>query len=509
MLYLSLYGGVALLLYVVLLSPPSPPSGARAKEARGTMAKAKGAKWAAVMLWVVTATVWTFACPLWAGPPLILKSVMRGPYYGSTLISWSSTSSTTPPRIYRAHSESDVIAEVRRAGHVRAVGTAHSYTHLYDTTGTSLQLAYCNIAPFASEGSEGEGDLEVSGGCKIDELRAAARARGRVVRGLGAIYQQSVGGSISTSLHGDDRLRFISYVRSVRVVDSYGNVTEHVPEAVDGALGESGIIVSAVISTAPAFDVLRIEESSDLSGVLASLERVRGNVSVFAAGSCVSPCTQWHRWEGIGLASAQASVVPRRAAGGVAWTFVIDNLVLPLVLLFPWLASSGVAGSESPFTWATDDAGRIGYHWAQEHSPVNFLSVSEIDVVDCAGTVAKLLDLAEPFGSLSVLVRPSETGCWIDHTVIPWAPGFKDAFHRAVYAALPPDTTYHAGKLRPPSPAIAGEQKFRLLPRDEPPLALDARRVSWIALVVTTFAVAAASFAYGDVASHRKMYQYR
>ena len=55
--------------------------------------------------WAAAVFVWTFYSPLWAGPPLILKSVDRGPYYNDVLIPWASTTVTRPPRIVRARSK--------------------------------------------------------------------------------------------------------------------------------------------------------------------------------------------------------------------------------------------------------------------------------------------------------------------------------------------------------------------------------------------------------------------
>lgn len=137
--------------------------------------------------WAAAVFVWTFFNPLLEGPPRILKSVERGPYYNDVLIPWASTTVTRPPRIVRARSRDEVVSAVTQASHIRAVGSAHSFANLFGTEDTSLYLDYCTAT---WDGSF----VEVDGGCKIHELRRQAEARGKVVRGLGAIYQQTIGG---------------------------------------------------------------------------------------------------------------------------------------------------------------------------------------------------------------------------------------------------------------------------------------------------------------------------
>jgi hypothetical protein len=469
LLYLALTGGVALCLYV-------------------------GGGWRPLVPWTAAVVVWTFASPLWAGPPLILKSVERGPYYDGRVIPWASTTVTTPGRIVRASSRQQVLDAVAQASRLRVVGSAHSFADLFGTSGTSLKLDYCTI-----ELKHTAAVLTAGGGCTIAQLRETARVHGLVVRGLGAIYQQTVGGSIATSLHGDERSRFIDYIEQLEVVNASGhvNVVDD-PATLDGSRGEAGIIVTASVRCEQAFAVRRVEDAADMEGVLAVVERVRNNASVAGGGQCVvlqgaDDCA-WHRWEMFAAAPSpfgRGQMPPSPAGGGVAWTFMVDNIALAITMLFPWLAPVGIASS--PFVWKADEDGIIDIHYAQEHAPVNMLPTGEIMAEDCKGTTRRLMALARPYGPLSLVIRPAEGGCWIDYAVLPYGKtqGFYDDVERQLG-----HLTFHRGKLGPRQPSAGGQAKFAIEPAEL--YSLDARRVAWVALVVLSFAMAAALALTGE-----------
>ena len=459
LLYLALTGGVALCIWLA----------------------ARSAK--PLVPWAAAVFVWTFYNPLLAGPPRILKSVERGPYYNDVLIPWASTTVTRPQRIVRARSRNEVVAAVREATHIRAVGSAHSYANLFGTSDTSLYLDYCT--------ARWDGNfVEADGGCKIFELRKQAWARGKVMRGLGAIYQQTVAGGVATSLHGDGRSRFIDYVHNVTVVNGDGSIETLDADEIDGTQGTRGVILTVMIECADEFNVKRTEKLTTIEETLETVERVRNEVAEAGGGQCVvqqgaREC-QWLTWEMTRTAAAEPQERKVERKNGVAWTFMIDNIILPISLLFPWLAYAGIA--TSPFVYDTDENGLIEFGIAQEHAPVNMLPTGEMLTERCREVTEGLMALADPYGPLSLVIRPAETGCWVDYVVLPWAPGSVGRFYEDVARTFP-NETFHRGKMNTLySDARQGKFAIKL----EEDNTLDAERVAWIALIVATFATAAA-----------------
>ena len=107
-----------------------------------------------------------------------------------------------------------------------------------------------------------------------------------------------------------------------------------------------------------------------------------------------------------------------------------QHIILPISLLFPWLAYAGIA--TSPFVYDTDENGLIEFGIAQEHAPVNMLPTGEILTERCREVTEGLMALADPYGPLSLVIRPAETGCWVDYVVLPWAPGSVGRFYEDV-----------------------------------------------------------------------------
>ena len=64
---------------------------------------------------------------------------------------------------------------------------------------------------------------------------------------------------MATSLHGDERLRFIDYIEEVEVVNASGHIETLGAAEVDGSRGTRGVIVAATIRCERAFDVRRTE----------------------------------------------------------------------------------------------------------------------------------------------------------------------------------------------------------------------------------------------------------
>lgn len=424
----------------------------------------------AVVAYAALVVAWTLCNPGFAGTRL-LRSVKRGPTYGRALIPWSSTS-VSWPQVVRAQSRHEVLglsSSFLEAATV--VGSAHSFADLFSGSQV-LVLDYCDI------GTIENGRVNVSAGCKFDQVRAFLGGQNKVLRGLGAIYQQSVGGGVATHLHGDEARGFNAYVRGCERLEADGPTWVWPAEGYPvGTLGGKGVILTVEVEVHDDFRVRRtLSHGRTAEEVVQAIDRVRGNASVAAGGQTVGG--GWTLWETVAAGGAAGSrELPARPTS-TAYAFFVDNLVLPLILYCPWIARV----SFDPFVARGSE---LWFYEAQEHHPGSVLPTGEINSENCAADIEKLIQVAAG-ALLSLVVRPSAEGCWIDYAVIEWQVGGTWRFHNNVYNAFP-NATYHSGKIA--NPAAATSPGYLRI--------LEFRRVLWIVLVTVALATAAHGFLAG------------
>lgn len=461
---------------------------------------------------VVVVLAWMLLNPWWGGNPRILRSVERGGVYGEgVIIPWATTSITYPKTITRARSEHEVIAAA--AGPLPTpIGSAHSFDDLFNSDHIIL-LDYCFTALRAGGGEPPT--VVASAGCKVSEVRDFAYSKGYVMRGLGAIYQQTLGGGLATSLHNDEKLAFADEVLNVSYITA---AREGFPAAIEHATGSevSGcapcpfIYLNLTIRLHQPFSVRRRLRHATFEGLEEVLDAVASDNAVAGGGQCIVPrssaaggagkSSRWLVWR-MDAAGASAPVGrPSHAnipADGFA--FVLDNLITPMLTIMPWLAGA-VGASHNPFVYGGENEDAIDWYYAQEHHPASVLPTGEIRTTDCRGLIDTLVAIAADYGDLSLLVRAAEAGaCWVDYAVMPWAPGDTRRFHNAVAAAAGaarenlPAWEFHKGKIRPP---LSSRREGYLT-------VLEFQRILWVVLVTAAFAAVAARSLYGEPGSVR------
>lgn len=202
---------------------------------------------------------------------------------------WAGSERATPAAIATPHSEDELVAlvnaQVAAGGHVKVVGGSHSFTpiaapDLNDTLLVSLDgiqgITHLDVVT---------GEVSILGGTRLWTLADALEPYGLALPNMGDIDQQSLAGALSTGTHGTG-LGFTGYsgmLTSLRLLLVSGQVVtvsrERDPELFQAArvgLGAMGIILEAILTCVPSFDLAASEHPESLEGMLTSfVERSR------------------------------------------------------------------------------------------------------------------------------------------------------------------------------------------------------------------------------------------
>lgn len=504
------------------------------------------------VLWVATFMTWTFANPGFVGPPIVLRSISRGPYFGSTLIPWSSNAVVRPGKIVRACNEAEAIAAVDaepESGSVRVVGSAHSFSALFETRGTSLYLDWCDTPELIAGDTDTDEDQEIreyslikiSAGCDISTLVNFAAANNLEVRGIGGVHEQSIAGSIGTSLHGVDSWGFARFVHELNVYDG----TESTKDREQSyqwwsSLGRRGIILSATIRVFQAQTVHR--ETTGRASTAAVVEATRAAASSATADAntvgvtarAVLPPRGTAEWSLTVYTDRQPAATGATVPDGwsAAMTYAFDNIVMPLITVAPWFAYA--APYESSYFLAGSESGRVPWAQAQAHAEASVAAVGEVAVPisRCTEAIEALRKASDRVngGPIDLEVRPrrelpatirevaapdtppidwagyfGEDACCISYSILPPLTDRTTVrFHEEAAALLTPlGAEPHLGKMwagADPVDLPGAPAKFRWVAKPEyigtvDPgsfAVLDARRLAWVGLLITTWIVAAA-----------------
>lgn len=146
---------------------------------------------------------------------------------------------------------------VAGAGHVRALGTRHSFTDVADTTG--VLVSTLDLPPTVEVG---EDTVRVAAGVRYGDLALELHAHGRALATMASLPHISVGGAVATGTHGSgDRtgslaaavaaLEYVGADGELRTVrrgdpDFAGHVV---------ALGALGVTTHVTLDVEPAYDV--------------------------------------------------------------------------------------------------------------------------------------------------------------------------------------------------------------------------------------------------------------
>ena len=244
--------------------------------------------WGVAVVTVLLA--WASTIGIWFGySPLSVCS--NGPFYGTPPVRSVLTMRTWDGGFWcsRPCSDSSLVVAptieavqriVREASSVRVVGAGHSTTALQcaDPGGVVLSLeGLCELGPITGgmhlRGESNVSVVTASAGCTISTVQRYLAEHGWQLKGYGDIMSQSIGGGLSTSLHGVYSSSFGDHL--VSLVAVVGNGSKIVLDSEDpnldawvGALGELGVIVEVTLRVWPTHRVLCETHTSQLDEVV-------------------------------------------------------------------------------------------------------------------------------------------------------------------------------------------------------------------------------------------------
>ena len=177
---------------------------------------------------------------------------------------------------------------------IRAVGTAHSFSPIADTTGVHISVANLDadlcISPDRSF-------VTVVAGIKYGDLAKLLHSAGLALHNMASLPHISVGGAIATGTHGSGDLNgnLATAVVSLQIVTANGSVVELSPEnnsnvfkgAVIG-LGALGIVTRVGLRVQPAYSVSQVIFAGLTHNTLCS-----NFDEVFSSSYSVSAFTTW------------------------------------------------------------------------------------------------------------------------------------------------------------------------------------------------------------------------
>jgi xylitol oxidase len=214
---------------------------------------------------------------------------MTGP-----ITNWAGNITFSAARFHRPSSLAELQRLVSGSGRVRALGTAHSFNRIADTSGDLVSVAGL---PVRMEIDPERRTVTVSAGVRYGELAARLHAEGYALPNLGSLPHISVAGACATGTHGsgEHNGNLATAVSAMELVTADGQLVtvgrdtdgDRFPGMVVG-LGALGIVTSLTLDVEPTFD-LRQYVYQDLPG-----EQLRAHFAeIVGRGYSVSLFTGW------------------------------------------------------------------------------------------------------------------------------------------------------------------------------------------------------------------------
>ena len=208
---------------------------------------------------------------------------------------WSGTLTFGARRVHAPTSLAELQEIVAATARIRALGTAHSFSTVADTTADLVSVAGL---PATVEVDAAASTVTVSAGIRYGELARRLDGTGFALANLGSLPHIAVGGACATGTHGSGIANgnLASAVRAIELVTANGELRtlsrDADPDRFPGAviaLGALGVVVRLVLDVVPAFELRQVVYQN-----LPATELVSGALQdVLASAYSVSLFTRW------------------------------------------------------------------------------------------------------------------------------------------------------------------------------------------------------------------------
>ena len=213
---------------------------------------------------------------------------------------WSGTVAFGARRIHAPTTVDELRTLVGSTRRIRALGTAHSFSHVADT---DADLVSVGSLPPTIDVDRDARTATVASGVRYGAVAQAAHDHGLALANMGSLPHISVGGACATGTHGSGvrNANLASSVRALELVTADGDLVtlsrDADPERFPGAviaLGALGVVVRLTLDLVPAYDVrqsvyLDLPEDQLAAEELTDVLRSAYSVSLFT------------RWLGTGV----------------------------------------------------------------------------------------------------------------------------------------------------------------------------------------------------------------
>ena len=211
-----------------------------------------------------------------------------------TLTNWAGNITFGAARVHRPSTLDDLRSVVAASDRVRALGSAHSFSPVADTTADLVSVAGL---PARVDVSADRTTATVAAGMRYGEVAVALQADGLALHNLGSLPHISVAGAVATGTHGSGPTlgSLSTAVVGLDLVTATGamlrldRTDRRFPGAVV-ALGALGVVTAVTLAVQPTYDVAQtVYQELPVRQLATDLDEI------LAAGYSVSLFTTWSR----------------------------------------------------------------------------------------------------------------------------------------------------------------------------------------------------------------------
>jgi hypothetical protein len=191
---------------------------------------------------------------------------------------WAHRFRYRPQNFAQPRTEAELVEVVKNAKSLRLFGSAHSFNDGIVSDETLVSLDNFSGVVWKDLAKK---QMAFKGGTRIRDVVKFLLDEGLAFSSLPSHDAQSIGGILSTDVHGTGRdWGFVSeLVVSLKVIDARGQIRECVPtddlfRAAIGGVGAAGIISEVVVQAVDRFNIEQKVEMSKFSIVMQNLDRL-------------------------------------------------------------------------------------------------------------------------------------------------------------------------------------------------------------------------------------------